>query len=142
MEPVDHFRCCVARRSTCRLKQLSLLVLVAQSEIDKSDVLLMIEQQVLRLQVSVHNTELVQVFDSADYLLEELASLSLFELLFLDDVVEKLAAADKLHDEEELLWRLNDFKQLDDIRVSDKLENVNLPRHSLHICLACNLALL
>ena len=42
LQSVDHFGCCVAGRSTCRLKQLSLFVLVAQSEIYKPDVLLMI----------------------------------------------------------------------------------------------------
>ena len=90
----------------------------------------------------MHDAKLVQVFDSADDLLEELASLGFFKLLFLDDIVEKLTSADELHDEKELLWRLNNFKQLDDVWVPDKLKNVNLSSHSLYICLTSDLALL
>ena len=90
----------------------------------------------------MHNSQLVQVFDSADNLLEELAGFGFLEFLLLDDVVEQLAAADKLHDEKELFRRLNNFKQLDDVRVPDQLENVNLSRHSLYICIARDLTLL
>ena len=45
----------------------------------------------------MNNTKLVKVFDTADDLLEELASFSLFELLFFNDVIEELSTTDKLH---------------------------------------------
>ena len=89
----------------------------------------------------MHNAELMQVFDSAYDLLEELAGFCFFEFLLLDDVVEKFAAADELHDEKELFWRLNNFKQLNDVWVPNELENVNLSCHSLHIRLTRDLAL-
>ena len=69
----------------------------------------------------MHNSELVQVFDSTDDLLEEFAGFGFFKFLLLDDVVEKFAATDELHDEKELFRRLNNFKQLNDVRMSDEL---------------------
>jgi len=90
----------------------------------------------------MHDAQLVQVFDATDDLLEEFARFSLFELLLLHDVVEEFAATDELHDQEKLFWSLNDFKELDDVRVSNEFENVDLTRHSLHICIARDLALL
>lgn len=48
-------------------------------------------------------------------------------LLFaLDDVVEELAVAHILHYQEQLLWCLDDLVQLDDVRVPDQLQDVDL----------------
>lgn len=44
----------------------------------------------------------MNILDSTDYLLEELAGLCFLQLLALDDVVEKLTAARIFHDKEEL----------------------------------------
>jgi len=63
--------------------------------------------------------KLVEVFSSTDDLLEELACLSLFQLLLFDDVVEKFTATDEFHDQKELLGCLYDLKQLDDVWVPD-----------------------
>ena len=63
----------------------------------------------------------MNIFYATDYLLEELAGFGFFKFLLLDDVVEKLAAADELHDEKELFRCLNNFKQLNDVRMSDEL---------------------
>jgi len=67
----------------------------------------------------------VQVLNAADNLLEKLAGFFFFQFLLLHDVVEKLASADVLHNQKELLWRLNDFKELDDVGVPYQFENVD-----------------
>ena len=46
----------------------------------------------------MHNSKLVEILNATDDLLEEFASLGLLQFLLLDDVVEKLTSADKLHD--------------------------------------------
>ena len=142
LESVDHLRCCVAGRPTGCLKQLSLFVSVAEAKIDEADVFLVVKQQVLRLEVPVDYAKLVEVLDATDDLLEELAGLHLLQLLLLDDVVEKFATTDELHDEEQLLGRLDDFEKLDDVGVSDHLENVDLSGDSQHVSLSRDLALL
>ena len=58
----------------------------------------MVKKQIFGLQVSVHDAELVEVFDTTDDLLEEFARLSFFQLLLLNNVVEELTPTDELHD--------------------------------------------
>ena len=81
----------------------------------------MVQKQVFRFQVSVDDAQLVQVLNTTDDLLEELACFRLFQLLLLDDVVKKFASTHKLHDQEELLWRLNNLEELNDVRVPNQL---------------------
>ncbi len=59
----DHLRGCTTRASAGRLEQLTVFVGVGETEIDDLDLLLVIEQEVLRLKVSVDNVQLVQVID-------------------------------------------------------------------------------
>ena len=49
----DHLGGCVAGRATSRFERFSTLVGVAQAEVDQFDALVLVEQQVLRLQVTV-----------------------------------------------------------------------------------------
>ena len=121
LQSIDHLRCCVAGRATRRLEELSLLVSVTQAEVDEPYVFLMVQKQVFRFQVSVDDAQLVQVLNTTDDLLEELACFRLFQLLLLDDVVKKFASTHKLHDQEELLWRLNNLEELNDVRVPNQL---------------------
>ena len=90
----------------------------------------------------MHNSKLVEILNATDDLLEELASLGLLQFLLLDDVVEKLTSADKLHDQEELFRGLDDFKELDDIGVPDKLQNIDFSGDALDISIAGDLTLL
>jgi len=85
---------------------------------------------------------LVHVLNSRDDLLIELASLSLVEFDVLHDVVEELTARGVLHDEVELLRSLYDLVQLDDVRMADQLQDVDLSRHSLNVRDICDSFLL
>lgn len=89
----------------------------------------------------MHDPQLVKVLNSALDLLEKLTRLGLGQLLLVDDVLEELAAAHILHNQEELLRRLDYFKQLDDVGVPDHLQDFDLPAHSLNVCLLDDLAL-
>ena len=88
----------------------------------------------------MHDPQLMQVLYTANYLLEELACLLFFELLLLDDVVEELAPTDVLHYQVQLLGGLDDLKKLDNVRVSDQFEDVDLPGYSLDVSLLGYLA--
>jgi len=77
-----------------------LLVGIAEPKINQLQIVLVVEQQILWLEISVNDAQLVQVLDRALDLLEELARLLLGQLLLLDDVVEELAPRNILHDQE------------------------------------------
>lgn len=77
-----------------------MLVGIAEPKINQLQIVLVVEQQILGLEVSVNDAQLVQVLDRALDLLEELARLLLSQLLLLDDVVEELAPRNILHDQE------------------------------------------
>lgn len=77
-----------------------MLVGIAEPKINQLQIVLVVEQQILRLEISVNDAQLVQVLDRALDLLEELARFLLGQLLLLDDVVEELAPRDILHDQE------------------------------------------
>ena len=87
-----------------------MLVGVTETEVYQSDILFIVEEQVLWFQISMHNSKLMQVLYTADDLLEELACFLLIKLRLLDYIVEELSTADILHDEEQLLGGLYDFK--------------------------------
>lgn len=88
----------------------------------------------------MYNTQLMQVLNTTDDLLHKGTCFLLFELLLLNDIVKKLSATDVLHDQEQLLGRLNDFKQLNYIWVSNHFENINFTGHSLYISFLCYFA--
>jgi hypothetical protein len=61
----------------------------------------------------MNDTELVKVFNASYDLMEEFASLCLFDSLVLHDEVKELASTRILHDQVELLRSLNNlFKEI------------------------------
>lgn len=141
LETVNHFWCCVAGRAASCLQHLARLVGVAEAEVDQTNVFLVVEQQVFWFEVAVHDAEFMEVLHAADDLLKKLAGLRLLQLLLFHDVVKELAARDELHDEEELFGCLDDLKELDNVRVSDQLEDVDFSGHTLHVGIARDFAL-
>lgn len=77
-----------------------MLVGIAEPKINQLQIVLVVEQQILGLEITVNDAQLVQVLDRALDLLEELARFLLGQLLLLDDVVEELAPRNILHDQE------------------------------------------
>jgi len=77
-----------------------LLVGIAEPKINQLQIVLVVEQKIFGLEISVNDAQLVQVLDRALDLLEELARLLLGQLLLLDDVVEEFAPRNILHDQE------------------------------------------
>lgn len=129
----NHFGRRVARTAARCLELHALFVRVGETEVDQLQVLLVVEQQILRFQVAMHDAQLVQVLNRALDLLEVLAGFLLRELLLLDDVVEEFAPRHVLHDEEKLVGRFDDLEELDDVGVADHLQDLDLSRDALHV---------
>ena len=70
-QALDQLRGSVARGTTGCHQLLVLLEGVAESKVNNLQVLLLIKQQVLRLDVPVSDAKLAQVFDTIDQLLEQ-----------------------------------------------------------------------
>ncbi len=86
----------------------------------------------------MHYVQLVYVFDTGEDLLKELASLFLFQASVCDYVIEEFSPRGVLHDQVQLFRGLNDLIKLDDIRVTNELEDMNFASHTLHIWNVCN----
>ena len=100
--------------------------------------MIVVNKQVLRLEIPVTNTQLVNVFDARYELLEVLACLMLVQSLILHDHVEELATLYKLHDEIEILLGLDDLINLFNVRMVQLLQDLNLSTNSLDILLLFN----
>ena len=91
----------------------------------------------------MHDVELVHVLDAGEELLQEARGLLLLDAAVRDDVVEELAARRVLHDQVELLVRLDDlragegaapyFVELHELRVPNYFEDVDFARDALHV---------
>lgn len=85
-------------------------------------VTIVIEQQILRLQIPMHDHVTMAVVYAGDDLLKEPASFRFLQLPIVDDVIEQLATADVLHDHKDVGRRRDDLVQLDDVRMAEELQ--------------------
>lgn len=140
----DHLGCRVAGRATSRFQLLlrASSVHVTQSKINNFQSLVEVEQKVLRLQVPVTDATLVNVLDTRDQLLIHAAGCLLVQALVRHNVVKELSILAVLHDQEKLTFSFNDFKQLDHVRVTDFLQNLDLSRYPLDVLLVLDPRLL
>ena len=60
----NHLRSCVTRRPACRLESIPLRKSIRKSKIHNLNIIIMIQQQIFRLQISVHNIESMHIFHS------------------------------------------------------------------------------
>ena len=76
----------------------------------------------------------MNVLHSRNDLLKELACLLLWYPCLLYDIVEEFTPARKLHNQVQLARCFNYLVQLDDVRMANQFQNVDLPSDSLHVC--------
>ena len=82
----------------------------------------------------MHNSNFMKMLNSIDKLFKKLASFGLFESFLFENKLKKFSFWDILHDEKELFGRFNNLIELDDIGVSDLLQDVYLSGDSFNIC--------
>lgn len=93
--------------------------------------------------------QLVQVIDTIDDLVKKSACLSLCQsllssrvLFFISDVIEQFTATAVLHDQKQVFWGLDYFVELDQVRMTDQFQNVDLPADSFNVADVCDLLFL
>ena len=101
-------------------------------DLDLVELFVLLEQDVLRLQVTMHDISLVAVVDAGEDLFHEDSSIALAELTTLEDLVEELTTFADLSNQVIALLILEELVHLDDVRVIDFFENIDLiEKHSL-----------
>ena len=110
-----------------------MLIHVAQSKVHDFERSVEVDQQVFWLQVSVADAQLVDVEHASKELLQVLAGCALLELLVLDYEIEQLSTAGELHDQVQVLLCFDDFINLDDVRVVELLQDLDLPADALNV---------
>lgn len=81
----------------------------------------------------MHDVHRVDLLDSCNDLVKEPARFWLLDTTAGDDVVEEFSTTGVLHDEVQLPSCLYDLVELHYVGMSNKFEDVDLPRHSLNI---------
>ena len=86
-------------------------------DLDLVELFVLLEQDVLRLQVTMHDISLVAVVDAGEDLLHEDSSIALAELTTLENLIEELTTLANLGDQVIALIVLEELVHLDDVRV-------------------------
>ena len=86
MVPVtsNHLWSCIAGTTAGCFQRLALFIHITEAEIDDFELSIKVNEQVFGFQISVANTELVDVMNTSQKLLEVFASRSLLQFLILD----------------------------------------------------------
>ena len=88
------------------------------------------------------NARLVDILDARNELEVELASLLLGKSGVPDDIIEQLTAIAVLHDHVQFLFGLNNLVQLNHVRVSHLLQNLDFSSDAFNVFLVVDLVLL
>lgn len=115
LQSFDHFWSCITRRPTGSAEERLILIEIREAEVDYLDVHFRVQQEIFRLEVSMHDVQFVYVLDPVDELLEEPRSLHFLDSFSLNDVVEELSLFGVFHDEEELLVVFENLVELYDV---------------------------
>jgi len=99
---------------------------VGKAKVGDNDVLVAIQEQVLKLEITVNNTLLVQVSDTRDQLSEEPPRGRIFEVSVVQDVIEELTSGCVFQDDSHVSFSLNELVQSNNIRVLELFENRDL----------------
>ena len=90
---------------------------VGETKVGDDDVLVAIEEEILQLQIPVHDALLVQVTNAGDELRKEPPRRAVLQVAVVEDVVEQLAARSVLHNDANVSLGLDHLVQPDNIRM-------------------------
>jgi hypothetical protein len=115
----------VSRCSTLLSDHHILLHNLTHSKVTDHDLLVVIEKDVVKLDVSMQDASAMTVAKSIDDLLEEEVSFAFFQFSLFLHVLKEISLACILHDHEEMLWGFEYFQQSNDVGMPDLLEDVD-----------------
>ena len=110
-----------------------MLVSITQAKINNFEILEFVQEQILRFDVSMRDAQFPQVLNTCNKLLEDPACLFFLQFLFCCYEIKQLSIATMLHDQVKLRLCFDDFIKLDNVRMSNNLQYVNLPGDTFHI---------
>mmetsp|Transcript_34444 Transcript_34444/g.67356 ORF Transcript_34444/g.67356 Transcript_34444/m.67356 type:complete len:202 (+) Transcript_34444:445-1050(+) len=93
-------------------------------------------EYVFGLEIAVHDTLRVQVFDRADDLDRDFGRLVLRVVILGDNPLEQMTPADELHDNVDVAIALKRLVEAYTVGVADYTHNVNLPQGEFHLVFA------
>ena len=103
---LDDFRGDVRRRTALLEEDLLLLDLSADTEVSDLDVAVPVQQDVVKLDVAVHDElALMNVVEAGDHLLEQVLGIVFLELTTLSNVAEQIASLAQFHHEAHMFTR-------------------------------------
>lgn len=100
---IENLRCHVSRRSTCGCQHVELLLIhnPRQAKVCNQEIRIVFwcaEQQILGLEVTVHNAMVVQIRNSGEDGTNQTCGVSLVVAAFAADAIEKLSTESKVSD--------------------------------------------
>ena len=131
----------VERSTDALLQLLASGELPPSPKVDKFDVVVLLNTNVLRLDVPMNVAHFVQVADAREHLVHDDSRVLLGVSLSLNDLVEQLASWQVIHDQVEVVAVHIDFVELHDVLMVHLLEDVYLTLKPLHLVLVVNLLL-
>lgn len=105
----DHLWSRIAWRSASCFQSFTLVVDIWQTKIHNLDVVLIIKQQILWLQISVTNPDLMYILNTRYDLLRKPTCLIFLQALSLHNIVKEFTTRGVLHDQEELARGFNNL---------------------------------
>lgn len=127
----NHFWSGVAGGAAGSFQQLAFSVDIRETKIDEFDVVFGVEEKVFGLQVPVTNLETVQILQAIHELTEHFFGFFFEEEFLLDDVLVELPVFAVLEIEVGFALGFLDVVELDDVWVSNHLQNLNFSSNSL-----------
>ena len=137
----NHFRCRVARRTAGGFQCRTCLVHVTEAEIDNFKSHVVIKEKIFWFEISMAYSALVDVFDSGNELQVEFAGLFFAETGVSDNIVEQFSPICVLHYHVEFFFGFDYFVQLNDIWMSDLLEDFDFSCNPLNVFLVVDFVL-
>lgn len=126
---VEDFRCDIVRRAKLLVEVAVGIVDEGRAEINDLDLvvlLVLLEQDILRFQIAVHDVPLVAVVDAGEDLFHENGTVTLAKFAALEDLIEELAALADLGNEVVAFLILEELEHFDDVWVILKTHSVSL----------------
>ena len=125
----DDLGCSIVGTTTARLQKVSVRHDVTEAKVGNFDVVVLVQEQILWLEITMDNLVAMTVLYRADDLLEHLPGFLLVQTTMLDDVVKQLHWG-ILQDHDDVLLVHDDGVELDDVWMSQELQVLNFPFHS------------
>ena len=126
---VEDFRCDIIRRAELLVEVAVWIVDEGRAEINDLDLvvlLVLLEQDILGLQITMHNVPLVAVVDAGEDLFHEHGTVTLAKFAALKDLIEELATLADLGNEVVALLVFKELVHFDDVRVILYTHSVSL----------------